>query len=112
MQRLEVTANAAFEQRFEIRIANRPLALVPVEKGLFIAGLRYRRTNLSPSLHPGLAPQVPLHLDIIHAGQARRFTLGTNHFLFRPAGAAEAEPPGPPCKSVRQGELTCDLRIA
>ncbi|MFA6176025.1 MAG: transglutaminase family protein, partial [Phycisphaerae bacterium] len=111
MQRLEITANAAFAQRFEVRFANRPLELVPVEKGLFVAGLRYRRTNRSPSLHPGLLPQVPLHLDIIHEGKARRFTLGANHFLFRAAGGAEAEPPGPLCKSTRPGELTYDLRL-
>lgn len=111
MQRLEVSANPDFAANYEVRFNNRPLRLVPVGDDLFIAGLRYRRTNLYPSLHPGLPPQIPLHLDIIRMGRAARFTLGASRYRFRAAGSQPAGPAGPPCKAGNNGDLTCDLRI-
>lgn len=111
MQRLEVSANPDFAANYEVRFNNRPLRLVPVGDDLFIAGLRYRRTNLYPSLHPGLPPQIPLHLDIIRKDRAARFTLGATRHQFRAAGSRPAGPAGPPCKPGNHGDLTCDLRI-
>jgi len=111
MQRLEVSANRAFATNCEIRFNNRPLRLVPVRDDLFIAGLRYRRTNLYPSLHPGLPPQIPLHLDIIRNHRAERFTLGADRHRFRAAGTRPARHAATPCKPGNSGELTCDLRI-
>jgi len=111
MQRLEVSANPSFAADCEIRFNNRPLRLVPVGGDLFIAGLRYRRTNLYPSLHPGLPPQIPLHLDIIRKDTAVRFTLAATRHQFRAAGSRAVEPAGPPCKPGKRGDLTCDLRI-
>lgn len=111
MQRLEVSANTAFAKNHEIRFNNRPLRLVSVGNDLFVAGLRYRRTHLYPSLHPGLPPQIPLHLDIVQQDKSRRFILGATRFPFRPAGMHRVEPAGPPCKPGSRGDLTCDLRI-
>jgi len=111
MQRLEVSANHHFVADCEIRFNNRPLRLVPVGDGLYLAGLRYRRTNLYPSLHPGLPPQIPLHLDIVQRNTTARFTLGASRHLFRSSGSRPVEPAGRACKPGNRGELTCDLRI-
>ena len=110
MERLELLADREFFESHEIRINNRPLELKPLADGPFIAGLRYRRTNLYPSLHPGLPPQVPLEIALISSGSSRRFILDANDNMFRTArptrAAAEKS-----CKPGRRGDLTYDLRI-
>jgi len=111
MERLEITATPGFLENHGIRVNNRPLVLREISPGLFAAGLRYRRTNLSPSLHPGLPPQVPLELEILGNRSARRFLLGAEDSSFRAAGLSRIRPPGKPCKPGRRGDLTCDLRI-
>ena len=111
MERLEFVADREFFESHEIRINNRPLELKKIESGLFIAGLRYRRTNLYPSLHPGLPPQVPLELALLSANGRRRFVLGPHNCVFRSAGSAPATAAGSPCKPGQRGDLTYDLRI-
>ncbi|MCK9590174.1 MAG: transglutaminase family protein, partial [Terrimicrobiaceae bacterium] len=100
-----------FFQSHQIRINNRPLELKKVSDGLFLAGLRYRRTNLHPSLHPGLPPQVPLVLDLISQGQSRRYILRAKDCVFRKLEEVSPGDPGKPCKSGQRGDLTYDLRI-
>ena len=111
MERLEFVADREFFDSHQIRVNNRPLELKNLSGGLFIAGLRYRRTNLYPSLHPGLPPQVPLSLDLISPSGSRRFILKANDRTFRPVDPPAPATAGKPCKPGRRGDLTCDLRI-
>ena len=111
MERLELAADREFFASHEIRVNNRPLGLKDLGGGLFIAGLRYRRTNLYPSLHPGLPPQVPLEVTLLSSGGSRRFILNVDDRSFRTARPTRAAVPGKPCKPARRGDLTYDLRI-
>ncbi|MEI6493145.1 MAG: transglutaminase family protein [Verrucomicrobiota bacterium] len=111
MERLEFTADREFFESHEIRINNRPLKLKKLPDGTSIAGLRYRRTNLYPSLHPGLPPQVPLEVVVVASGKSRRFTLKANDSVFHAAPPARSAAAGNPCKPGRRGDLTYDLRI-
>lgn len=111
MERLELTADREFFESHQIRVNNRPLQLKNLSGGLFIAGLRYRRTNLYPSLHPGLPPQVPLALDLLSSSGSHRFILKANDRVFRAGNSPAPATAGKPCKPGRRGDLTCDLRI-
>ena len=111
MERLELVADREFFESHEIRINNRPLELKAHAGSLFIAGLRYRRTNLYPSLHPGLPPQVPLEVALISPTSSRRYVIGPKDSAFHAAGSARAVPAGKPCKPGQRGDLTYDLRI-
>ena len=111
MARLELAADQDFFESHKIRVNNRPLELTKLSGNLFIAGLRYRRTNLYPSLHPGLPPQVPLELDLLSSRGSRRFILKASDRVFRPADSPRPAVAGKPCKPARHGNLTCDLRI-
>lgn len=110
MQRLEFLANGAFLEAWEIRAANRPLPLRRQEKG-GLGGLRFRRTNLYPSLHPGLPPQMPLTLSLVRGGETHRFQLNDHSPVFESIGTGRSMAPDRPCKAGRRGDLTCDLRI-
>ncbi|MCX6971243.1 MAG: transglutaminase family protein [Verrucomicrobia bacterium] len=111
MERLEFVADREFFESHEIRINNRPLELKKIAGGMFIAGLRYRRTNLYPSLHPGLPPQVPLEVALLSAKRSRRYVLAPKECVFRSAGPAQAPAADKPCKPGQRGDLTYDLRI-
>ena len=111
MERIEIAADQEFVESHEILVNNRPLELKNLSGALFIAGLRYRRTNLHPSLHPGLPPQVPLEITLISSGGSHRFILGANDSVFRPADSPRPAVAGKPCKPGQRGDLTCDLRI-
>ena len=111
MERLEILADREIFESHEIRINNRPLKLKRLAGGMFIAGLRYRRTNLYPSLHPGLPPQIPLEIALVSAGCSRRFVMAAKDRVFRPAPPARAATPANPCRPARPGALTFDLRL-
>ena len=111
MERLELTADRKFFESHQIRVNNRPLQLKNIEGALFIAGLRYRRTNLYPSLHPGLPPQVPLELNLVSSSGSHRFILTANDRTFRLTDSPTPATAGKPCKPGRRGDLTYDLRI-
>ena len=107
MERLELVADREFFEAHQIRVNSRPLELKNLSGGLFIAGLRYRRTKL----HPGLPPQVPLELDLLSSSGSDRFILKANDSVFRPADSPSPAVAGKPCKPGRRGDLTYDLRI-
>lgn len=111
MERLEFVADREFFESHEIRVNNRPLGLKKIAGGMFIAGLRYRRTNLYPSLHPGLPPQVPLEVSLLSARRSIRYVLAAKECAFHSAGPARADAPGKPCRPGQLGDLTYDLRI-
>ncbi len=110
MQRLELWVNEEFAKRYTVRIANRPLPFKEVD-GQSLAGIRFRRTNLYPSLHPGLPPQMPLSLSVVGSDRAIGFLLEESSPLFRRTGTGAVLPEGRVCKPGRRGDLTCDLRI-
>jgi len=64
LRRLEITANEQLVRRFRITCNGRPLPLRKIQPGMHVAGLRYRHTNLYPSLHPRRPVQLPLEIAL------------------------------------------------
>ena len=112
IERLEFTASKTFAAECQIRVQGRALPLRRFPGGLAGAGLRYRRTALYPSLHPGIPPQMPLYLTITRGKKTRLFKLDGSQRHFAPA---PHEPTPPinmrPCASLHPGLITCDLRL-
>jgi uncharacterized protein (DUF2126 family) len=115
MQRLEFCGDSAFNSRYRIYVSGRPLALRQVSTDTFLSGLRYRRTNLYPSMHPGIQPQLPLGLTLVDRESGRaaaQFEMGTIDVAFRPVAKSETTRlVGRPCRGGRKSDLTCDLRL-
>lgn len=126
-RRFECVANKSFRERFQLRVVGRllPLAIVPVRNPrqgprpdvttggdtAWLAGLRHRRTRLHPSLHPGIPPQMPLVIEIASDADRQAFVLREDSPVFaRYDGVACA--PGPTCRPLAPGDITCDLRVA
>jgi uncharacterized protein (DUF2126 family) len=115
LQRLEFCGDSAFDARYRIYVSGRPLALRQVSNDTFLSGLRYRRTNLYPSMHPGIPTQLPLFLTLVDRESGRtaaQFEMGTNEMAFRPVAKSETmRLAGRPCRGGRKSDLTCDLRL-
>ena len=106
-----------------MRIAGRllPLAIVPLSdatlqttagsRAVWLAGLRYRRTKLQPSLHPGIPTHMPLRLDIVSESERHAFMLTEDSPVFERHDAVMV-PPGPACRGLSPSDLTYDLRVA
>ncbi len=112
IERLEFLANPQFARHCKIRINGRLLPLQTFPDGMFGAGLRYRRSALHPSLHPGIAPQLPLSLDIARGRSHSAFRLEAGRREF----TADAQPPSAPsgtapCRRLNPQLLTFDLRL-
>jgi uncharacterized protein (DUF2126 family) len=112
IERLEFLASAEFAAKCEVRVQGRKVPLERLPNGAFGIGLRYRRTSLYPSLHPGIPPQMPLRLTIKHGSKTSVFKLEQDRRKFLPAAG---DPPpaqvAKPCRKLHRGLLTCDLRI-
>ncbi len=117
LQRLEVKANTAFLQSCRLWLNGRQLSL-----GDGWLGLRYRHSSLYPSLHPCIAPHLPLRLAIEPAaGDPDRFVLDAEAIAFAPVAesspAATAEPAegwigeGPAWPAPVAAQRTLDLRL-
>jgi uncharacterized protein (DUF2126 family) len=111
IERLEFTASPEFAARHRVFVQGRELPLAPLPGSHFGAGLRYRRTALYPSLHPGVPVQLPLFIVVGGAGKRRVFRLNPNRRTFRTCPARLAPPPGAPCKKLHERLLTFDLRL-
>ncbi len=115
MQRLEFTADESFVKNYEIFVSGRPLALKKTGPGAYLAGLRYRRTNLYPSLHPGIPPQLPLHITIVDRNAVKpvvEFEMAAADIKFRKiAKPGAVKLGGSPCRAAHKGDFTCDLRL-
>lgn len=114
MQRLEFLANPAFQGRYRIYVSGRQLNLKETPSGEFLSGLRYRRTNLYPSLHPGIPTQLPLQITLLDRESNRvaaNFMMGINEITFRESPDTPVKLGGKPCRGGRKGDLTCDLRL-
>lgn len=76
-------------------------------------GLRYRRTALYPSLHPGIPPQMPLYLEIRNGETSRYFRLDADQPRFGEIDVKDfphIRPLGP-CRRASDGMLTYDFRL-
>jgi len=111
IERLEFTANAAFAKTCELRVQGRQLALEKFPNRQVGVGLRYRRTSLYPSLHPGIPPHMPLVLTISRGRERRVFKLENDRRKFVRTKAAPPPASPNPCRKLQPGLLTCDLRI-
>jgi uncharacterized protein (DUF2126 family) len=112
MERLEFTASAAFAKEFKVLVQGRELPLEPLPGRQHGIGLRYRRTALYPSLHPGVAPHMPLYVEVVSEKTRAVFTLPNDQRRFQPAGEAPAFGKNAPCRKLKPGLITCDLRLA
>ena len=114
MQRLEFCSNREFHSAYRVYINGRSLDLRRAGDA-FLSGLRYRRTNLYPSMHPGIPTQLPLLLTLLDRASGRpaaHFELKTNDRAFRPAtGSGGAKFSGRPCRGGRKSDFTSDLRL-
>ncbi len=99
IERLEFAASAEFAERHRIFVNGRELRLASLDDAdqsphhERICGLRYRRTALYPSLHPGIKPHLPLELTVTSADAAKivaRYRLEENQQQFRPVDAVES----------------------
>jgi len=115
MHRLEFLVSEEFEENYEIHVAGRLLPMKKYGSVGWLAGLRYRRTNLYPSLHPGIPVQVPLTLTLVEKKSHRivaEFTMGSNDKEFqRLEKSTQGHLAGPPCRGGRASDLTYDLRL-
>jgi len=105
VERLEFSAPAGFSER--VLVQGRELPLVPLPGKRVGAGLRYRRSALYPSLHPGLAVQMPLFVQV----DARTWRRDPERLQFFECDPAAAPPAGPPCCRLHPTLLTYDLRL-
>jgi len=114
MHRIEFAAGPGWTDHHTLYVAGRPLPLQPHAAGL-LAGLRYRRTNLYPALHPGIPTQLPLHVTIVENASVRpvaEFVMGSDDIVFHPLrkpGAITLT--DKTCRGGRKGDMTCDLRL-
>jgi uncharacterized protein (DUF2126 family) len=112
VDRLEFRAEPGFARSHRLRVNGRPLPLRAWKNGLRLSGLRYRRSALHPSLHPGIGVQLPLVLEIEGRGKTRRFVLNPEAYSFKPL--SEKTPPlprGRPCRAADPAHRSFDLRI-
>jgi uncharacterized protein (DUF2126 family)/transglutaminase-like putative cysteine protease len=113
IERLELLASSEFNQRYAVYVNGRELPFRALSADESIAGLRYRRSALYPSLHPHIGIQLPLFVVFIEREsgqihQSSRLDADAARFVETPAGEFEA---GRPCEPVTPGMYTCDLRI-
>lgn len=108
IERLEFSVPPGFEAK--IRVQGRLLSLSELPDGKRGAGLRYRRSALYPSLHPGLPIQLPLYVAI--DGEPHAWRLDSDQRMFVECDRTEAPQDGIPCKKLRPDLLTYDLRLA
>jgi uncharacterized protein (DUF2126 family) len=111
MERIEFCAEAAFARGHKLRVNGRPLPLQRWAEGKRLAGLRFRTSALHPSLHPGLAVQLPLVLEIEGDGRVRRFAMRERGGDFRSVRGGAATPRGQACRRNDPDGWTFDLRL-
>ncbi len=111
IERLEFVADADFANQFEIRVQGRRLLLETFPGGKLGSGLRYRRTALYPSLHPGVETHMPLVVEIIEGRSRSTYLLDGERREFRLGDVSPPPRKGRPCQKLRPTLVTCDLRL-
>ena len=113
IERLEVSATDGFNQKFAVYVSGRELALRSFSSKESLAGLRYRKTSLYPSLHPRIPVQLPLSIYLLNRDTEqieKKFALHADRTVFLEQAPSDFEI-GKPCESATPGMYTCDLRI-
>jgi uncharacterized protein (DUF2126 family)/transglutaminase-like putative cysteine protease len=113
VERLEFCATPEFNQQYAVFIDGRELPLRSVSSKDSIAGLRYRKSALYPSLHPDIGIQLPLPVVLVERESdcvQKIFTLRSDVGKFVESKAENFERRAP-CESEAPGMYTCDLRI-
>lgn len=113
VERLEFAARADFPQAHRVFVNGRELSFRSLSPKEVVAGLRYRRSALYPSLHPELPTQLPLWVTVIDQGTdeiTNQFCLRAGELRFAPE-PKEGFPRGEPCEPPAPGMWTSDLRI-
>ena len=112
LRRFEISVSDSFRQHGSLRLNGRPLPLQ--EQGQALA-VRYRHLRLYPCLHPALAPQLPLELEILTPRGNSRFQLAEQDLAFMPldpASPAQTIPAATPWSGrQRPDDVTLDLRL-
>jgi len=115
LRRFEISVSDSFRQHGSLRLNGRPLPLARSP-----LAVRYRHLRLYPCLHPAIAPQLPLELELITPAGWERFELREDDQRFEPVTAPEAESaqssePGgsesPWDGHIRPEDVTLDLRL-
>lgn len=113
LRRFELITSPAFRQRTSLRLQGRPLP-VPQQGPLAV---RYRQEALFPCLHPCLANDVPLHLELLPHGDNSprlRWQLWQDSRGFEPVDTGEQAPQGAsgePLRGAFADACTLDLRL-
>ncbi len=117
IERLEFAAAPGWARAHRVWVHGRELSLNnPLSVNVVGAGLRYRRTALYPSLHPGIPPHLPLEVLITsptpdHPVQDA-YRLEENQRQFQRVPSPERGPdPGNSCQRSSPELLTYDLRL-
>ena len=115
LRRFEISVSDSFRQHGSLVLNGRPLPLGEAPLGEAPLAVRYRHLRLYPCLHPAIAPQLPLQLEIRTANGCSRFQLEEQDLAFRPV---QPDTPGWPSSvgpawggRQRPGDLTLDLRL-
>jgi uncharacterized protein (DUF2126 family)/transglutaminase-like putative cysteine protease len=114
IDRFELAMQSSFNQRYALFVNGRELPFRSISSKEFIAGIRYRKSALYPSLHPQIAVQLPLSITLVERGTDRLekvFTLQAGAAKFVEGPTREFQR-GKPCEPPTPGMYTCDLRIA
>ena len=114
IERFELTAPSSFNQKYALFANGRELAFRSISSKEYIAGIRYRKSALYPSLHPQITVQSPLTITLVERDTDRAekaFTLRADaaDFVEEPTGDFQR---GKPCELPMPGMYTYDLRIA
>jgi uncharacterized protein (DUF2126 family)/transglutaminase-like putative cysteine protease len=114
IERLELLASSEFNRRYAVYVNGRELPLRSLSAAESIAGLRYRKSALYPSLHPHIGIQLPLLVAFIERESDKvhksfRLDVDTIRFVEAPSEEFKA---GKPCEPIVPGAYTCDLRIS
>ena len=106
LRRIELLANPAFRQNWELRLQGRPL---PLDDGP--VAVRWRAQRLYPCLHPGIPPQSPLQLQLVRGGGVEaQWQLEADSPRFAPVPpSTDASSAGEPEPYPRTG-CSLDLR--
>ena len=113
VERLEFAAESSFYQQYALFVNGRELPFRLISSKELIAGLRYRKSALYPSLHPHIGVQLPLSVVLIERESEKihkmfRLLTGAQKFVEEAPGDFQR---GKPCESPTPGMYTCDLRI-
>ena len=116
IERLEFCADARFADSHRVFVNGRELILTPLtaeDAAPAGCGLRYRRTALFPSLHPGIEPHLPLELIVTRRKGTRppaRYILQEDRreFVTVESDTGSRSSPGKP--AAESGSLPANLR--